>query len=119
MADNFTPSIKEQLLALRWLTAKTGGLHEAQVQQLRNWPYACQPEGLESFEISVDFEGNLVVYDLVLSQKKSKKLEYLHTWVKWLLGDEWKVEIHVSKWSSKKSNNDNSTRRKRKGTRTC
>jgi hypothetical protein len=92
--------VKAQLLRLKDFTRRTGVLQEAQVIQLKHWPYVLFP--LEEHECHVDADDRALTYLLL---KKGKKLaptrkdrasaKRLEAWVWSLLGDEWKTFVNI------------------------
>lgn len=88
----------EQLALLKEMLASRGILHEAQVLQLKIWPLIAM-EHATSSETRFYFDEKLVVF-VVKVPKKAKepkdmkvRLEKLTESVKWLLGDEYNVEV--------------------------
>lgn len=93
------PSLEQQLLMLRDLTARTGALHEAQVLQLKWWPLTLFTHS-KKCEAQVNVEGKEVTYVIVQTKGKppkdiKKRYEALNEWTKWLLGNEWVVRIKL------------------------
>ena len=91
----------EQLLALRALTRATGVLHEAQILQMKLWPFVLFPKHKVKYELSIDQDAKRVIYSMLLpetpkppkdSQKALKGLEEV---LQWLLGTEWLLEVQV------------------------
>jgi hypothetical protein len=87
----------EQLVLLRQLTARTGALHEAQVQHLKLWPRILFPN--VRAKTSVDVDGHKVVVEVYTKTGGAAKAilpkpaETLNEWVKALLGGEWEVTV--------------------------
>lgn len=98
MSDLFQPSTKQQIQMLREMTRLTGGLHEAQVLQLKMWPMVLFT-GLISHEFTWD--ETLKEVSFVLTGKRpplkvvQAAVEVLNSWVQELLGESWIVRV---KW---------------------
>lgn len=63
MTETPKPSVTEQLQGLAALTNLTGGLHEAQLTQLRLYGLACS-SAVKSCEVSWDSEEKEILYFL-------------------------------------------------------
>jgi hypothetical protein len=89
----------EQLIALKSITKLTGGLHEAQVLQLRMWPMVVA-EQVDHSETQIDIPNKKVLFKLFLNKPAptdmDKRLAKLRENVEWLLGEEWAVQWEVS-----------------------
>lgn len=90
---------EEQLIVLRDLTKRTSGIHEAQVLQLRLWPFAVDPT-LEKAEAHVGPEEDppLVRYvwtgsKLTVDKPYCDRVLELVRCVKFILGNNWSVEV--------------------------
>lgn len=88
---------KAQLLRLKDLTKRTGLLQEAQVINLKHWPFVLW--AITDHEIRVDCDDCSINFVLHLKSKKTpakrekaaaRKLE---AWVQSILGDEWLVTV--------------------------
>lgn len=93
----------EQLKLLKFQTQMTGGLHEAQVLQLKIWPRLIFPEATGS-SFTWDPEGKTLGFTLNLPPKLRKPRKYweqgveiLQSWVHELLGGEWVIGIQAGK----------------------
>lgn len=86
----------QQLMLLRDLTAKTGILHEAQVQQIKLWPFAICPNVGKS-EAHVSVEKQTIEYHLTPEKGQIKLnpkiMEKFMEGVSLLLGPEWRIQI--------------------------
>jgi hypothetical protein len=86
-----------QLVMLRDLTARFGGVHEAQVLQLKLWPH-CVDTTITKNKFIVDTEGKTVVFEWLGSTKKidkdyKNKLKVLDEGVKFLFGNDWSITV--------------------------
>jgi hypothetical protein len=104
----------EQLILLRDLTAKTGILHEAQVQQLRLWPLMLT----HATKVDLFFNPSEKIIIFELGQAKGpkpkdlkKNIHILSSWTKFLLGEHYKVSVLLDGKHLLKASN---VRRKRK-----
>ncbi len=98
----YQPNASQQLQMLKEQTRLTGGLHEAQVLQLKMWPMVVFDTALSS-SFTWDPEKKVVVFTITHPTTRSKKkhpLEYwkervtaLNGWVQVLLGDEWMIQV--------------------------
>lgn len=95
---------EQQLQYLKGVTTRTGGLHEAQVLQLKLWPYTVDPE-ISDTKAEVDVAHKAIDYHWVLLSRPRKwspdkrytgRLEALVSSVKWMLGDTWKVQVFMN-----------------------
>ena len=91
---------QEQLVILRDLYQRTGALHEAQVLQLKLWPFAVDPK-LDKSKADVDLDNKVVTFTWVgKKSKKDKKynyrLEELYKHLRFMLGDDWIMRIHLN-----------------------
>lgn len=87
----------EQLAHLSGLTKTTGVLHEAQVLQLKYWPYVMAPHA-KSIETVVFQEKKEVRFVLKLGKKAppsdfQARLDALDRSVKTMLGYDWQVVV--------------------------
>ncbi len=113
-------SVQEQILALKMMTAQTGVLHEAQVLQLKLWPWTVFPKEITSYEIGVQpdpdkkyLEYRMIGHDKIKALPK-KGVVLLQSWVKNLLGQDWTV---VVKFNGSEVKVNNGRTGKRQGTR--
>jgi len=95
-------TIVEQLVMLRNLTRLTGGIHEAQLFQLKLWPFLLYPKIKVKYELRIDQDKKIVEYLLHFPSKTApkgiaKKLESLELDMQWLLGSEWILKVSVEK----------------------
>ena len=86
-----------QLVLLRGLFQRFGVLHEAQVLQLRLWPFAVDPS-LNKSEAKVDMEARVVTFlwtgsTFNIDKKYQSRLKTLSDNVKFLLGEVWSIEV--------------------------
>ena len=87
----------EQLRYLKTLTLRTGAIHDAQVLQLKSYPFVIP--NIIGAEINIDPENHLVIYKLSFSgdkrPRKTKKitsaLENITKWTQYLLWYDTKV----------------------------
>jgi hypothetical protein len=111
-----------QLLRLRSLTGHLGALHEAQVLQLRLWPFAVDPLLLDKgVKAQIDINGKKIRY--TWKAKRSTKwkpdkaylgrVKVLQEAIKTMLGEDWSFTINLNgkpillkkgKWKTKKQN---------------
>ncbi len=104
MSDLYQPSQAQQLQMLKEQTRLTGGLHDAQVLQLKMWPLVVFDTALGS-SFTWDPDTKIVTFTITHPNTKAKKklpLEYwkqrvavLNGWVQTLLGDEWVIRVKV------------------------
>jgi hypothetical protein len=94
----------EQIAVLRGLTKRTEILHEAQVLQLRLWPFAVDPS-LSNSEASIDFPTHQVSFawkdtDKSQTWKATSKylsgIDRLQESVRFLLGNGWKISVSMN-----------------------
>ena len=95
------PKIKdsnELFLQLRAFSTQFQCLHELQVEHLKKWPYAVDPN-LDSSTAQVDFDNKKLVYLWTFKGKEKLPKDYQHRLqelckgVRFLLGNDWSVEI--------------------------
>lgn len=94
---------EQQLLALRSLTQQTGILHEAQVHQIKLWPFAVDPT-LTANEAAVDLENKAVTYQwkrpgappLPTDKRYFARLQKLAEAVAFLLGPDWRLTVAIN-----------------------
>ena len=96
-----------QLHLLRSFSKQFGVLHEAQVIQLRYWPYAVDPDlpAEGGAEVNLMMEDEKIKY-IWTDAKRTKKwkpdkkyrerLEHLAKWTKWMLGENFSVRIELN-----------------------
>jgi hypothetical protein len=100
-------TLKQQLLALKWVTKTTGAIHEAQLRHLEAWFFGAMdlpPSGeqLKEFDSKVDVDGKRVLYSAKVSKKLSKKeidpvrFQALDSWIKELLGSDWTYSVIIN-----------------------
>jgi hypothetical protein len=92
-----------QLALLRdTVTGPTGGLHEAQLLQLKLWPFVAAPH-LKRHTATPDSKAKLVTFEFELDPEGvepkdfSKRLAALERSVKAMLGADWRIEVRVGK----------------------
>ncbi len=96
--------VTQQLAALRMVTAMTGGVHDAQLEQLKYWIHIVFPhaDSYGNLDVSVpDDDGNsenIVRYHIKLGKKKAPKnfkvlLTSLTNSIHDLLGGQWLVQV--------------------------
>jgi hypothetical protein len=97
-------TVQQQLALLREQTRLTGGLHHAQVTQLKMWP-------MVAFDIAVgssftwDPKTKVVTFKLDLPKKPQSRsqawwktrVDAVQSWVHELLGDEWQIKVTAGK----------------------
>ncbi len=92
-------NITEQLVSLKALTRATGCLHEAQLLQLRMWPYFLYPKVKIKYELRIDQDSKTVEYALKFPGKAPSDLKQkgqeLEEVFQWLLGVEWLLKLSV------------------------
>lgn len=88
-------SLSQELLALRDLTKRTGILYEAQVVNLKYWPYVLF--AISDHQILPDDQKRILTFNLKFTKKKPKNLKELcYTLERWcwnILGEEWQVKM--------------------------
>lgn len=112
LARKFDPT--GQLYMLKGMTAKLGGLHEAQALQLRLWPFAVDPEiNKNRVEVNIEEKGQqgemvqpgIVIFHLEAARPSDWKPDVAYmarlremVWAvkKVLLGDSYSVEIRMN-----------------------
>lgn len=95
-------SVKQQLEMLREQTRLTGGLHEAQVLQLKMWPMVAFDHIVGS-SFTWDPKTKVIKFKLELPKRgATKKLAWwkervtaVQGWVHQLLGDEWQIQVEA------------------------
>ena len=101
----------QQLMALRIVRTLTGGLHEAQVFQLKHYPFVAF-DSLDSIGIDYQHDSRTLVYDFSVKDdktiRKSKKniirFQNIEKWVRNLLGDDISLVITNKNKTKYKSN---------------
>ena len=95
-------SIKQQLAQLKGITLKTGGIHEAQALQLRNYPLVIT--GVKSCKVKVNTELKIVFYELEPEKKTIKKTEMFEKtceaivkWIRTIVWDDTSVVFKLKK----------------------
>lgn len=105
-------SVKQQLQMLREQTRLTGGLHEAQVYNLKLWPLVLFDTAKRA-EFTWDPDKKVIFYTVVKGEVRLRKkwlqgrTDTLGRWVRELLGNEWKTYVEIGNfklWASE--NND-------------
>ena len=85
-----------QLILLRDLTNRTGAVHEAQVLQLKLWPFTIDGN-LKKTVSSVDIDNKTVRFDWIgctlKTAKDIAKVSKLDEAVKFLFGKDWKIIV--------------------------
>lgn len=91
------PSVADQLQVLRQVTKTTGIMHDFQVLQMRCWGGMMFDK---NWELAIDIEKNLIRYTAA-AQVEVPELLYIEVakMAKWMLGDEWNVEVIKGKKS--------------------
>jgi hypothetical protein len=100
------PTLKNgwgQLALLRdTVTIPTGGLHEAQILQLKLWPFVAAPH-LKQHTATPDTKAKLVTFEFELDPEGveppdfAKRLAALERSIKAMLGSDWYIEVRVEK----------------------
>lgn len=96
---NKSVSLKEQLLLMKQATMLSGGIHEAQALQLRNYPLII--EGANKAITKIDTEKKIVYYDVTMAKfkntKKFKKTcEAIATWVRSVIWDDTSIVFKIN-----------------------
>jgi hypothetical protein len=86
--------LTEQLLSLRALTRITGALHEAQILQLKLWPFVLYPK--IKYELRINQDTKTIEYLMQIKGKVEHKFEEFEEGVQWLLGPEWLLKVSVN-----------------------
>lgn len=91
-----------QLVMLRGMTERFGSIHEAQALQLKLWPFTVDPM-LVNTKAEIDMEGKRIDFYWVSSyirssidKKYKKRLKELESNVKFLLGADWTMTVHLN-----------------------
>ena len=97
MASEMT-DLEKQLMDLRALTAVTGVIHEAQVQQIQLWGKLAFD--YTTWEAAIDVESKTVIF--VLGKGKHPKhlanlVAGIDRSVHWLLGPDWALHVREGK----------------------
>jgi hypothetical protein len=102
MSDIYQPNPQQQLQLLKEQTRLTGGLHEAQVLQLKLWPLVVFDTAISS-SFTWDPDKKTVSFKIIHPATKAKKkpglawwkerVMVLNRWVQALLGDEWMIYL--------------------------
>lgn len=96
----------EKLAQLRYLTASTGALHEAQVAQLKIWPKVLFP--CTESTVKVDIENKILWFTVKCSRKfrpnerGNRRAKALEQWCHDLLGKDWVVCLEAQYNGGKK-----------------
>jgi hypothetical protein len=94
----------DTLMQLKDLTKRTGILYEAQVANLKLWPYVLFD--IVEHAILPDDHNRILTFNLTFDKKakipkdRKKRCEALEAWVWELLGKEWvtKIRLHDGTW---------------------
>lgn len=107
MSEIYQPNAQQQLQMLKEQTRLTGGLHEAQVLQLKMWPLVvfdtCHSSSFTwdpdkkviSFKVEAPWSksgGGVKAKKFPLAYWK-ERVTVLNGWVQTLLGDEWMITV--------------------------
>jgi hypothetical protein len=101
MNSIYQPSVMQQLQMLKEQTRLTGGLHEAQVLQLKAWPLVVfNVKRGKDAAFTWDPDKHIVAFSITGSEKHDqgwwqKRTNILGLWVKNLLGNDWKTNVKV------------------------
>ena len=98
--------VHQQIMLLRDITVRTGAIHEAQVVQLKLWPYVAY-NNVEQCEIHIHADPELinksprVEYRLItkgrgIGAKPQKRHEAIALWTRELLGDAFEVVVFIN-----------------------
>ena len=97
---------EQQLIMLRAMSERMGVMHEAQVLQLRLWPFSVDPNlPHKGQEIRVDLEAGTVHYvwvdsdrpdDWTPDKRYQDRLKILDRWTRWMLGSKFKVQVDLN-----------------------
>jgi hypothetical protein len=98
--SNKKVSVETQLIGLKAMFQQFGVPHQLQLLQLKYWPHAVDPNlEVAGVTATVNFDNSTVFYEWT-SEKVSKvdknylfRLRGLFTQVKWLFGEEWKIQV--------------------------
>jgi hypothetical protein len=88
-----------QLMGLKALTAQFGMLHELQLQHLKRWSWAIDPNIKDTPVIEIDSENKLINFNIIcdkcciITQKYKKHYQNLLKHVRFMLGDDWQIVI--------------------------
>lgn len=94
-------SIKEQLAYLKGITVMTGGIHDAQALQLKNYPLVI--DGVKKAKTKVDPERKVVHYELKFESGASfgpnakQVCDAIVLWVRTIIWDETAVVFYSGK----------------------
>ncbi len=94
-------NIKQQLAYLKGITVTTGGIHDAQALQLKNYPLVI--DGVKSAKTKVDSDHKLVHYELTFDKGASftpaakQVCEAIVLWVRTIIWDETAVVFYGGK----------------------
>lgn len=106
---------------LRDLTQRMGIIHEAQALQIRNWPFAVDPE-IDKAQAILDVEGKTLHYEWQAANRKAKwspdasyrkRLKALSGGVAFLLGPGWKMSVAVNGKSIFSMNEENGQQKRK------
>lgn len=88
-------AVREEVATLRDLTRRTGILHEAQVTNLKYWPYVLFE--ISSHEVLPDDLRRVLTFNLRFTKKKPKNIkelcQTLESWCWGLLGPEYMIRV--------------------------
>ena len=94
IAKKLSSGLPQQLLVLKQMTQTTGMLHEAQILQLKLWPYVLFPKTKVKYTLKIDPTKKQIEYEFIGKYPKGK-WEVLERDIQWLLGDEWYLLVRV------------------------
>jgi hypothetical protein len=98
MSEIYQASVLKQLEMLREQTRLTGGLHEAQVLQLKNWPLVVFDKATSS-AFTWDPDKKTVTFTIKEAGRSrgaawwKDQVSVLNGWVQVLLGNEWMIYV--------------------------
>jgi len=89
-------SAEQQLITLRGMAERFGFLHEAQILQIKLWPFSVDPK-LKSSTAEIDIEHTSILYNWVgngvVNAKYLQRVNTLHDTVRHFFGDGWEIQI--------------------------
>lgn len=94
-------SVKQQLAYLKGITVTTGGIHDAQALQLKNYPLVI--DGVKKAKTKIDSEHKLVHYELTFDEgatfgEAAKQVcDAIVLWVRTIIWDETAVVFYSGK----------------------
>lgn len=97
-------TVMEQLMQLKAMTVRTGGIHDAQKLQLMRWPELSKNVKINATKVKVDPENKAVYMECVGNTKvyktdkfDEKLFKNILSWVRTILWDETRVVIKINK----------------------